>query len=318
MTIASLPASSPPRFRLRREISVLLAYLAILAVLAIFRPTFFHSQFRLTLVSTAPLLVAATGMTLVILAGQIDISIGSQFSVCTVIAGALAAAGAPLPIAAIGAIIAGALFGAINGLLVATLRLPSIVATLATMVILRGGLLWITGGAAVHPPDGFQWLGLSQSSGRAAIVMTSIVIFLIAAVAMRWLRGARTIYAVGSDVHAARLAGIRLVRVIFAVFVLSGALAGVAAVLGAVQFPMIYSNTGDGLELQVIAAVVVGGCAITGGRGTLAGTLFGVALLGVIASAQQFLGTRPEWARAVQGAIILLAVFADSSKTESR
>ena len=318
MTVAMLPTSAPPGFRFRRELSVLSAYLLILAVLAILRPAFFHSQFRMTLVSTAPLLIAATGMTLIILAGQIDISIGSQFSVCTVVVGALAAAGVPLPLAALGAITAGAICGAINGLLVAFLQLPSIVATLATMVILRGALLWITGGSAVHPPDGFQWLGFSQRTGQAAIVAVSIAVFAIVALAMRWLRVARTVYAVGSDANAARLAGIRPARVVFGVFVLSGLLAGIAAVLGAVQFPLLYSNTGDGLELEVIAAVVVGGCAITGGRGTLLGTLFGVALLGVIASAQQFLGVRPEWARAVQGLIILLAVMTDRSKAEAR
>jgi len=257
-------------------------------------------------------------MTLVILAGEIDVSIGSQVSLCTIVVGYLASLGVPLPIAALGAVAAGAICGAMNGLLVAILRLPSIVATLATMVIIRGALLWATGGAAVHPRDGFQWLGLSQSSGQAAVVMTAIALFAIFAIVMRWITGARTVYAVGSDSGAARLAGINASRVIFNVFAISGAMAGIAAVLGAVQFPLLYPNTGDGLELQVIAAVVVGGCAITGGRGTLIGTLFGVALLGIVASAQQFLGIRPEWARAVQGAIILLAVMTDSTKPESR
>jgi rhamnose transport system permease protein len=318
MTATSLPASARPGFRFRREISVLAAYLLILLVLGIYRPAFFHSQFRLTLVSTAPLLVAATGMTLVILAGQIDISIGSQISLCTVVIGALSAVGVPLSLAVIGAIVTGAICGAINGAIVAALRIPSIVVTLATMAILRGGLLWITGGAAVHPSDEFHWLGLSQSSGQMAVVLSALAIFGVVVVAMRWFTGARAIIAVGSDAAAARLAGIRPPRVIFGVFVVSGALAGVAAVLGAVKFPMLYPNVGDGLELQVIAAVVVGGCAITGGRGTLAGTLAGAALLGVIAPAQQFLIGYPEWAKAVQGTIILLAVSMDSVKAESR
>jgi rhamnose transport system permease protein len=299
-------------WRYRRELSVLLVYLLLLGVLAIFRPDFYRAQFRATWVSSAPVLVAAVGMTLVILARQIDISIGSQFSVCGVVAGLVVAAGAPVWVAAVGAIAIGAAMGAANGALVAWLKLPSIVVTLATMVILRGALLWQSQGAAVRLPDRFQWLGFSQQGGEAVILLIALLVLAVFACGMRWIAMGRSVYAVGADEEAARLSGIHPKRVIFMVFVLMGALTGLAALLNTARFVMVYPNAGEGLELQVIAAVVVGGTAISGGRGTLPGTLVGVALLGTIGSFLLFLHTQPQWEKAIQGIIILIAVASDA------
>ncbi|HSU66319.1 MAG TPA: ABC transporter permease [Tepidisphaeraceae bacterium] len=298
--------------RYLREISVTGAYLVLLLNLAIFHPAFFRGQFRATWVSAAPMLVAAVGMTLVILARQIDISIGSQFSVCGIVAGLLAVAGMPIIVVVLGTLAAGAAMGAINGWLIAGRGLPSIVVTLATMVVLRGALMWLGQGAAVHFPPGFQWLGLSQSAGQAVIVLIALLVFAAFAWAMRWLPAGRTVYAVGSDQEAARLAGIRPKRVVFLVFVLMGALTGLAALLNAAQFALIYPNAGEGLELAVIAAVVVGGTAISGGRGTMLGTLIGVALLTTIGPALIFFHASSYWAKPIQGVIILLAVLSDA------
>ena len=299
--------------RYLREISVAGAYLLILLMLAIARPAFFRAQLQATFVTAAPLLIAAIGMTLVIIARQIDISIGSQFSVCGIVAGLLASQGLPIPLVLLGTLAAGALMGAINGGLVAWMGLPSIVVTLATMVVLRGALMWSTQGAPLFLPANFQWFGASQAAGRAIIVGLALIVFAIFAWGLRWLAAGRSIYAVGSDAQAARLAGIRPQRVVFTVFVLMGALAGVAALLRAAQFPQVYPNAGDGLELQVIAAVVVGGTAISGGRGTLAGTLIGVLLLVIIAPALIFFVPKEaQWDKAIQGAIILLAVASDA------
>jgi rhamnose transport system permease protein len=129
---------------------------------------------------------------------------------------------------------------------------------------------------------------------------------------LRWLAAGRAVYAVGSDHEAARLAGIRPHRVVFGVFVLMGALAGLAAMLQSVRSPQVDPNAGKDLELQVIAAVVVGGVAISGGRGTLIGVLLGVALLGTIGSALVFLDVHSTWQRALEGLIILIAVSSDA------
>jgi ribose/xylose/arabinose/galactoside ABC-type transport system permease subunit len=207
----------------------------------------------------------------------------------------------------------GAALGAINGAIVAGLSLPSIVVTLATLVIGRESLRYLREGQFVHNlPPGFQWFGLSQSAGQWLVVALALVIFACMAWGLRHLALGRVIYATGSEPEAARLAGIRPRRVVFGVFVAMGALASLAALLSAVQFADVDPNAGAGLELQAIAAVVVGGTSISGGRGTLAGTLVGVALLGTIGSALLFLGIQPQWEKAIQGLIILLAVASDA------
>lgn len=306
--------------RYRRELSVALAYVGLLIVMAAAAPRFFRPDaLRAYVVSNAPVLVAAVGMTLVILCRQIDISIGSQFSICGVVAGLLARAGAPIPVVGLGTLLAGAGLGALNGALVAGLGLPSIVVTLATLVILRESLRYVREGEFVRNlPAGFQWFGLGQSSGQWLVVALALVVFAVFAWGLRHLAAGRAVYATGSDPEAARLAGIRPRRVVFLVFLVMGALAGLAALLNAVRFGDVDPNSGVGLELQVIAAVVVGGAAISGGRGTLAGTLIGVGLLGSIAPALVFLHTQPQWEKAIQGVIILLAVASDALYREGK
>lgn len=298
--------------RYQREIAVALAYVALLLLLAALAPSFYRSQFFSTWVSAAPVLITAVGMTLVILARQIDISIGSQFSICGVVAGLLAAAGLPMPAVAAITLITGAAMGAANGLLVAWLGLPSIVATLATMVVFRESLRWAREGQAVRNlPEGFQWLGQSQAAGEAIMMTVALLVAVTFAWALRYLAVGRAVYAVGSNEEAARLAGIRPRRVTFTVFMLTGVLTALAALLGSTRFAIVDPNAGNGLELQVIAAVVVGGTAISGGRGTLFGTLVGVALLGTVSSALVFLGSQPHWDKAIQGLIILVAVASE-------
>lgn len=300
--------------RYKRELSVALAYALLLAVLALRARAFFHAdQIRDLLVSNAPVLVAAVGMTLIIITRQIDISIGSQFSLCAVVAGLLANAGVPMPLVILLTLLTGALLGAVNGLLVAALELPSIVVTLATLVILRQSLSWWREGEFVrNVPASFQWFGRGQGTGQWLVVGIAGVVLLFFAWAMRNLAAGRAVYATGSDQEAARLAGLRPRWVTAGVFVLMGALAALAALLNAVRFADVDPNAGKGLELEVIAAVVVGGVAISGGRGTLLGALIGVALLGSIKPALVFLGTQPQWEKAIQGLIILMAVASDA------
>lgn len=305
--------------RHKREWSVLAAYAALLLALAAVAPDFYRrSQFRDTWVDAAPLLVMAVGMTMVILTRHVDISVGSQFSVCAVAAGLLAGWGLPLPLVVVGTLAAGAMMGAVNGSLVALAGLPSIVVTLATMVVLRGMLLWASGGAAIELPRRAKWFGSSQQTGEILIVGTALAVLVAGAFALRWLAAGRAVYAVGSDQEAARLAGVRPRRVVFSVFALTGALAGLAALLSASRFNLVYPNTGEGKELLVIAAVVIGGTSVAGGRGTLLGSLIGVALLATVGPALQFFRAEPYWAKAIQGAVILAAVASDGLRWRQR
>jgi rhamnose transport system permease protein len=299
---------------MRRELMVAGLYVVLLAVLGTAADGFLQpGNLRDLAVANAPVLVAAIGMTFVILARQIDISIGSQLAICAVLSGVLAKADLPLPLVALLVLLAGAAMGALNGALVTALALPSIVVTLATMVSLREALRWITQGAdVVGLPDGFQWLGLGQAWGRALVVMAAGLLCGVAAWASRFLAAGRAVYATGSDAEMARLLGVRTQRVTFCVFVLMGILAALAGFLGAIRFQQIQTNGGVGFELQVIAAVVVGGTAISGGRGSLLGTLLGVLLLGTIGTALVFLHVSAHWEKAIQGAIILVAVSGDA------
>lgn len=284
----------------------------LLAGLAVWRPAFFQpAQIQAVLVSAAPLLVVCVGMTLVILARQIDIAVGSLFSLCGVAAGLMASNGWPVPLAGLAAIGLGAGVGALQGALVAYAGLPAIVVTLAMMVILREGLRWWREGEFVRdlPPE-FQWFGWGQDRGQLVLVAIALGCWVVASGALKWLAAGRAVYATGGDPHAAFLAGIRPQRVTLAVFSLLGGLTGLAAVLHAVRFAMVDPAAGQGLELQVIAAVVLGGVAISGGRGTLVGPLLGALLLTTLKPALVFFGAAAHWDKALQGAIILVAVAA--------
>jgi rhamnose transport system permease protein len=299
-----------------RELSVAAAFLLVLAVLAIVAPGFYQAQPLLSLATReAPTLVVACGMALVIISRQIDISVGSQFAVCSVGAGLLAAQNWPTPVVAAAAILIGAALGAINGGLVAGLRLPSIVVTLATMVTWREALRWQRQGAFVNLPDRLQWLGLGQSTGQWTLVVLALLVLVATALKLRHLAAGRFFYAVGSDAEAARLAGIRPQWVTFTAFVAVGALTGLAAMMNVVQSPQVDPKSGTGLELKAIAAVVVGGVAISGGRGTLWGVFAGLLLLACVAPALTHLHVEAYWEKAFQGAIILLAVVADGLRS---
>ncbi len=298
----------------RRDVSVAAAIGALAVVLAVVSPGFFTAANLLDLfLANLPVLIVALGMTLVILTGQIDISVGSLFAICGVTAGLLAKAGLPLPLVAAGACAAGLGLGALNGALVAYARIPSIVATLATMVVLREGLRWTTEGAWIHDlPLRFQWLGTSQAVYPFVAGATAAALVAFFAWGLRHLAAGRAIYATGSNQDAARLAGIPTAFVTAAAFATLGALTGLAALLSVVRFNQIPSNAGLGFELKVIAAVVVGGAAISGGRGRIGGTVLGVVLLGMIGPALTFLGVNAYWERAIQGAIILTALLFDA------
>ena len=290
----------------------------ILIALALIAPSFYQTQPLLSLATReAPSLIVACGMALVIISRQIDISVGSQFALCSVCAGSLATMPCPLPLVLLASVGLGLVLGALNGFLVAGLRLPSIVVTLATMVTWRETLRWKRQGQFVNLPEGVQWFGLHQIQGQLTTVMIALAMLVLLALATKHLAAGRFVSAVGSDAEAARLAGLRPQFITFAVFVFLGGLTGLAALLNAVQSPQVDPKSGTGLELKAIAAVVVGGVAISGGRGNLWGVFLGLILLSIVSPALTHLHVPPYWERAIQGAIILLAVIVDSLRARN-
>ena len=265
------------------------------------------------LLANLPVALIAAGMTLLLLTGEIDISVGSVFAVCAVLSGVLAKAGVPVPAVFMLVCLIGSLIGVFNGVLVAHLHLPSIVVTLAMMIGLRDALRWSTQGAWVQDlPADFQWMGLPQVAYPYAAALLALAVMATLSWFLRYTAPGRLLYATGSNTDAARLAGVNTTLVKLSAFASLGALTGLAAIVNTMRFNQIPANTGLGLELKVIAAVVVGGTAITGGRGSIAGTVLGVILLGAIGPALTFLGISAYWERAIQGAIILVAVAADA------
>ena len=293
-----------------RERAVALGVLALAVVLTVAAPAYFSPQnLRDLFLANLPVLIVALGATLVIVTGEIDISCGSMFAVCSVVAGTVGKATGSVSLACAAAVASGVALGAVNGSLVAYARIPSIVVTLASMVALRDSLRWATDGAWVTDlPVTFQWFGLAASSYPPAAAALSLLLFALAAWVLGFTAAGRWIYAVGSNAAAARLAGLSVERIRLSAFAVAGLLTAIAATLNAVRFSQIPANTGLGLEMKVIAAVVVGGASVSGGVGRVGGTLLGVTLLGMTGPALTFLGVTAYWERSLQGAIILAAV----------
>ncbi len=255
--------------------------------------------------------VAAIGMTMVIICGHIDISIGAALGLCATVAGKLAVAGVPLGIVFAATIVAGGVIGLVNGLLVAYCRIPAIVTTLGMASILKGGLILTTGGIWIYGlPPGF---GISRQLIVSVPVPICALIVLGIAFSL-WLKysaAGREIYAVGGNAEAARLSGLPVRRVTLGVFVLNGLLVGISAILYATNFTAIQSNVAPGFELTVITSAVIGGVSILGGTGTVVGALLGAILLQTIGTALVFLHIRAEWFQTVQGSLILLTILLD-------
>jgi rhamnose transport system permease protein len=279
------------RLQLQRAWPALITLGALYVYLAFAAPRFYAADnLRDIAVANVAVLLIATGMTQVIVLGQIDISVGALFAICSVVCGTFTKVGVPTILLPLVALAAGAILGATNGILVSFVKAPSIVVTLATMVAWREALRWITNGAWIEGlPNTFQWFGLGQRTGEAVITISALLLFGVLWWSSRNLSAVRAIYATGSDAEAARLAGIPTKQIVLWVFVVMGALTGIAAMLNAVRFSDVPANSGVNLELKAIAAVVVGGTPITGGRGHLIGTLIGVMLLGSIGPALIFL-----------------------------
>lgn len=296
----------------RRPVWAMLGFFAALTLLmALAAPQFFSTQNAFDIAAnSAYVAIAACGMLCVVLIGQIDVSVGAILAICCAITAALGKAGVSLAWLVPLAVLVGGALGAINGALVALLRVHSIVVTLGMLNVYRGLLIvgtqgiWITG-----LPPSFRFLG----DGSIGPIPASLVVVATVA-ALMWLlltqlRAGREFYAVGSNAEAARLAGIVVPAVQVRAFALCGALTGLAAVAFAGRFGSVESNTGQGFELLVISAVVLGGADIFGGRGTLAGTVLGAVLVSTLGTVLIFLGVDAIWEQAVQGVAILSAVL---------
>ncbi|CAJ3787592.1 carbohydrate ABC transporter permease [Burkholderia pseudomallei] len=254
--------------------------------------------------------IIGVGMTCVILTGGIDLSVGSVMALSGTLAAGLLVAGANGAAALAAGIGVGVALGAANGLFVAFAGMPPIIVTLATMGIARGLALIYTGGYPIDGlPDWVRFFGSGKVLGVQMPVLTMLAVYALAWLMLERMPFGRYVYAIGGNEHATRLSGVRVSRVKLAVYTFAGLTSALAALVLTGRLMSGQPNAGGGFELDAIAAVVMGGTSIAGGRGSIVGTLVGALLLGVLNNGLNIIGVNPYVQNVIKGAIILLAIY---------
>lgn len=301
-----------------RETTLFAVLVLIVGGTGLARPEFLNLQnLRDVLLNVLIVSLLTAGMTIVILMRHIDLSVGSTVGISAYAVGSLYVAFPHMPVivALLAGLGIGMIAGSINALLVAVGRVPSLVATLSTLYIFRGAdYAWVHGGQinATSLPDAFSRLATGTVLGVPVLALIALVLLVALSVYLKQFRPGREYYAIGSNPEAARLAGINVERRVAVGFVISGAIAGLAGALWLARFGTVDASTAKGIELQVVAAAVVGSVAITGGVGTILGATLGALVLGVISIALVVLHVSPFWEQAIQGALIVAAIAADT------
>lgn len=292
-------------------------------------PNFFQvSNIMAILQATSVNGVLAVGVTLIIITGGIDLSIGTLMTFCAVMAGVvLTWAGMPLPLGVLTAIATGALCGLFSGSLVARMKIPPFIATLGMMLVLKGLSLIVTGTKPIYFNDtpGFTLIAQGSVIGElipAFPVPNGVLVLFLVAGFSAWILGrtvlGRYTFALGSNEEAVRLSGVNTDFWKIAIYTLAGGICGIAGLLIASRLNSAQPALGLGYELEAIAAVVIGGTSLAGGRGTILGTLIGALIMSVLTNGLRVLSVAPEWQTVVTGAIIIIAVYADQMRVRAR
>lgn len=296
---------------------ILVALLVVCIGLSLLSDNFLTQQ-NLTnvVVQSSTVGIAAAGATFVIILAGIDLSVGSAVALSAMVAAYAMREGVPGPAALLIPLAVGVAIGAFNGAATTLLRLTPFIATLAALAMGRGLTLQISEGRTIAGfPDSFTFLGAGETLGLQNPVIITVIVFVIAHIVLSRTTFGHQVYAVGGNREAARLAGIPVQRVEFSVYVIAGLCAGLAAIVLTGRLNSALPSAAQGLELQVIAAIVIGGSSLFGGRGNLVGTLIGVLLIAVINNGLTLLNVSPFWVQFVQGAIIFLAALLDALNT---
>ncbi|WP_430644791.1 ABC transporter permease [Agromyces sp. GXS1127] len=318
-TTRTYTAYSNPLWRrvlLTRESAVIGLLVIVIAVSLAVVPNF-DSPLTVTylLRDIAPILLIALPMTLIIITEEIDLSVASIVGLSSVMTGILTQAGLPFPVAAIAAILVGTVAGVINGFLVTVVGLPSLAVTIGTLALFRGIAVGLLGTTAVTEfPEFWSDLARDNIPGTPipGIMIPFVVLAIAFAILLHFTPFGRSLYAIGLNKEAAAFSGVDVGRTKFLLFVMSGAVSGFAGV----YFTLLYNNArGDnatGMELQVIAAVLLGGVSIFGGRGALHGVIAGVLLIGTLGSALRLAGVTSDIINVITGVLLVLSVVSAS------
>ncbi len=304
-----------------KEVGIGLAMVALVVLFSLTSPYFFDLDNLVNVVRQVSLLgIIALGMTLVIVSGEIDLSVGSIYGASAILTGVLLQAKVPLVLAIGLGLASGALIGLVNGVLVTYARIPALIVTLGVMNAARGIALILSQGHVVNlsartvTPEALQLLQFLGQGKILGIPVMSVVFLLLAVLV--WLLYSKTILgfrmrAVGGSKHAARASGINERQVKVVAFVLLGLLSAVAGLLNISFLGNVQGTTGQGMELNSIAAVIIGGTSLAGGQGTVVGTIIGVLIMGVLNNGIILLGISPFWQMTIVGVVIVVAVAMD-------
>ena len=312
---------------LKRQLQQSLAFgtLVILVIFfAVASPNFFtFSNIATVLLSTAVIGILALGTTFVIITGGIDLSLGTGMALCAVMTGVfITNMGLPVWLGLLGGVATGVLMGLINGINVTFLRLPPFIATLAMMMIAGGLALVISGVAPIYfsssAPDFKKIaLGVIIPGIPNAVLITAVLAIIAAVVLSKTLLGRYT-FAIGSNEEATRLSGVNTRRWTIFIYMFAGAFTGIAGIVIASRLDSAQPQIGMGYELQAIAAVIIGGTSLLGGRGSILGTVIGALIMSVLVNGLRIMSIQTEWQNVVVGVVVLLAVFLDSLRNRQR
>jgi rhamnose transport system permease protein len=267
------------------------------------------------LLDVAPILLIALPMTLVIITGEIDLSVASVVGLSSVVLGTLHQAGLPIPVAGVIALVVGAVAGAFNGFLITVVGLPSLAVTIGTLALYRGLAVGLLGTTAVTDFTEF-WTDLAKSKIGSTGVPTVMILFVVLLIAFALLLHftpfGRGVFAIGLSSEAARFSGVHVERTKFWLFVLTGTISALAGIYYTLRFGSARGDNATGLELSVIAAVLLGGVSIFGGRGALHGVIAGVLLIGVLGSALRLANVTSDVINIITGALLVASVVSTS------
>jgi simple sugar transport system permease protein len=293
-------------------LSIALFFLACLIFFGLMTPTFLTAGNILNVIrQAAPILIVAVAMTLVITTAGIDLSVGSTVALVNAVAAILMAQGMDWPAAVLLMLVAGGLIGGAQGWFIAYQGIPAFIVTLAGLSILRGFALYLTEGYSIPITDapGFFWLGRGTLAGIPVPALISILVAVLGFVVMLRTRYGRRVVAVGSNMEAARRVGMPARWIVASVYIVSGVACAIAGLLIAARLGSGSSNAAVGFELQVIAAVVLGGTSLMGGKASMVGTVLGTMTIAVIGNGLILLHISPFFTQIVTGTIILIAIW---------
>jgi rhamnose transport system permease protein len=304
------------RLLLSREAAVIAALLLVIVV-ASFTVRAFAKPITATylFLDIAPILLIALPMTLIIITGEIDLSVASIVGLSSVTLGVLHQGGMPIEAAGVVALVIGVVAGAFNGFLITVVGLPSLAVTIGTLALYRGLAVGLLGTTAVTEFTEF-WTDLAKSKIGGTAIPSVVILIVVLAIAfgilLHFTPFGRGIYAIGLSSEAARFSGVRVERTKFILFVLSGLIAALAGIYYTLRFSSARGDNATGLELSVIAAVLLGGVSIFGGRGALPGVLAGALLIGTLASALRLANVTSDVINVITGTLLIGSVVASS------